>query len=312
MKVYAIAATGTGGHVFPALVVANALLARGDKVIWFGKTNGIELNFIKGIEHIPLTVAPVVGKQGKVRRILNLLLVIPKVINKMQEHNVDAFIGFGGYVAVPVGIAAKLIGKNCFIHEQNAIAGRANRLLKLWAKKIFTGFPGVLESSKTIFTGNPIRYNKVWLAPSNVLVLGGSLGAKAINQIMKEVAESSLEVNYRIIAGKANYAALGQLCRNCKNIEIFDFVEDMAAMYSWADAVIARSGALTISEVNSFSLPMLLIPLPSSADNHQLYNAMHAGFGATVVEQFNISSSSVLDWLKNGPKGAVDQIISEI
>lgn len=309
MTVYLIAATGTGGHIFPALSVARALVRRGDKVIWLGSSGGFEADYCKDFDYLPLDVGPVIGKSGKIIRLMKLFLSIPKVISFIKLHRVNKVIVFGGYISVPSGFAAFIARKPLFVQEQNALAGRANKLIKPFAHKIFTSYPKVLSSKRTYLLGNPLRYKKTWVRPSKVLVMGGSLGSLALIKIMKEVVSKVDDIDFKFIVGKNKM--LNELS-GIGNVECFDFVDDMAGLYDWADAVVARAGALTISEIKEFGLPALLLPLPSSADNHQYWNAVYAGSGFVFFEERMVKVSDILRWLEKGGNSAVDSIVSYI
>lgn len=303
MANFAIAATGTGGHVYPAYALAQGLELRGDKVVWFGKVDGLESGYAK--EHVALAVSPVVGTKNKLMRVLGILKVIPKVCRNLR--GIDKVIVFGGYVSVPVGIAALIMRKELIIQEQNAFPGRANRLLFPFASKVFVGFNGAFRGNKVIVTGNPLRFSREWQKPRNILVLGGSLGSAKIYDVILDCAKDVPECSFRVVSGLVNSVEQKSL----QNVELLEYCEDMDRLYSWADVVISRAGALTISESIEYGLPMLLVPLGTAADNHQEFNARAAHVATTVLER-DFSSLLVKRWLLGGPSSAVSRILSKI
>lgn len=301
---YAVAAAGTGGHIYPALAVARELESRGKRVFWFGTPGGLEASYANN--HIPLKATPVVGLTGKLMRILNLLKIMPQVVKHLRHNKIKKVIVFGGYISVPVGLAASLLGLELYIQEQNAIAGRANRLLFPFAKKVFVAYPRVFCGKKVLLTGNPLRFRNNWRVPKKVLVMGGSLGANSLYAKIVEFAKNLPEYQFRVISGMVNGAKAG----DSENVEIVGFSDDISAMYNWADVVIARSGALTISEAGLFGLPMLLVPLASSADNHQYYNALYSN--ASMVSESVFTFAVLSEWLANGSSTALDKIMAVI
>lgn len=311
MTVYAIAATGTGGHIFPALSVARALHSQGHDIVWFGSENGLEAKYLKGFHYVPLACGPVVGNSGQFSRIVDLLKCVPKVQEQFMRYSIEKTIVFGGYVSIPVGLAARGTKTRLFLHEQNAKPGRANKMMMPLAEKAFTAFPGVFEgrADKEVVTGNPLMFKPEWQQPNNILVFGGSLGSGLLNQIMQGVAKNS-QANFRIIVGSRNMQEAAAKYADLSNVEVFDFIEDMHSEYQWADAVISRAGALTIAEAQAMGLPMLLIPFAKAADNHQEFNAMSVIGRSEVILESDISEVAILNWIKNGPKSALERILA--
>ena len=318
-----IMAGGTGGHVFPALAVADTLRTRGVQIEWLGTPRGIENTLVPeasiALHHIQIS-----GVRG--RGILGLLkspfLVVFAVIQAffiIKKIKPNVVIGFGGFASGPGGVAAKLLGIPLVIHEQNAIAGTTNRLLAKIANRVLVAFDGAFVSGVTNSTtvGNPVRKAIANVAepsvryenrkqnilsqpsPLNLLILGGSLGAKAINELVPE-ALAKLPLNSRPNvwhqSGKNHIeATIALYMQHQINAKVDAFVEDMAAAYTWADLVVCRAGALTVSEIMAAGLAALLIPLPTAIDDHQTYNAAiltHANAGMAIAQQ-NLSAEKL-------------------
>ena len=304
---YAIAATGTGGHIFPALAVARALHAKGHDIVWFGVRDGLELNYMQGFEHVALESGNNSG--GQVSKLIDAFKNVPKVQEKFMRYNIQKTIVFGGFVSVPVGLSAKATKTQLFLHEQNAKAGKANKMLLPLCDRAFTAYPGVFDSNKVVITGNPLRFNKPWAQPENVLVLGGSLGSGFLNEVMHGVVVSAAKTKFKLLVGAAHYESAKAKYTGLENVEVQAFVEDMHALYDWADAVISRAGAITIAEAAMFNLPNLLIPMPNSADNHQFINAMSAGANTECIVEAECNAGKIVNWLNSGPKSALDKIL---
>lgn len=292
VKSVVVMAGGTGGHVFPALAVAEALRARGVAIHWLGTRAGIEAELVPG-RKFDITYLDVSGVRGQgVKRLLlapfKILLAVLKAMQALKAVRADVVIGLGGYVTGPGGVAARLLGKPLLVHEQNAIAGFTNRQLSHLATQVLEAFPGAFApADKVVCVGNPVRAEIAALpAPAErftdrrgalrVLVLGGSQGAVALNELVPEAlaklaGRHDLQIRHQ--AGKKNadkararYAALGL------NADVLPFIDDMAAIYAWADVVVCRSGALTVSEIACAGVASVLIPYPFAVDDHQTAN----------------------------------------
>ncbi len=296
-----IMAGGTGGHVFPALACAREFKARGYSVHWLGTPRGIE-NELVPAAGLPLHLIDVSGLRGKGKlsllkapfQLLKALLQARKVLRELQPVCV---LGMGGYVTGPGGLAARMSGAPLIIHEQNAVAGTANRSLAPFASRVCEAFPDTFGASdKRRTTGNPVREELFLETPrdalgkrrARLLVLGGSLGAEPLNKLLPEAlalvaAELRPEVFHQ--AGKQHdgvtterYAAAGV------EAQVAPFIKDMARAYAWADLVVCRAGALTVSELAAAGLPSFLLPLPHAIDDHQTHNAGYlAREGAAVL-----------------------------
>lgn len=287
-----IMAGGTGGHVFPALSVAGVLSERGVDVHWLGTAAGIEARLVPAA-NIPLHCLNMAGVRGKnpIFRIAALFKAGTAVLQSMRLlRKIKPFcvIGLGGYASGPGGLAAKILGIPVLIHEQNAVAGTTNRVLAKLARRCLTGYPISLGGAKSCYIGNPVRAEIANIAAPEqrlsgrdqgirVLVLGGSLGAKAINDCMVNawpLLSGLTGVQLWHQTGRAHegvvreaYQAIGA------EVRADAFIDDMAEAYSWADVVICRAGALTVAELAAAGLPAILIPLPHAIDDHQRANA---------------------------------------
>ena len=311
-KTIMIMAGGTGGHIFPALAVAHAMKDAGWRVVWLGNPEGMEARLVPqhGFEMVNLKFAALRGK-GILRKLLlpvNLLKGFWQAQKAIRQVQPDVVLGMGGYITFPGGMMASLLGKPLVIHEQNSVAGLANRVLAGVADRIVTGFPDVLN--KGIWAGNPVRPEIAKIAPPaerfaertgalRVLVIGGSLGAQALNEMVPKgmalLAESEQPQivhqagEKHIEALKANYAAVG-VQAHCVS-----FIEDMAGAYEWADLVICRAGALTVAELAATGVASILVPFPHAVDDHQTGNAkflVNVG-GAFLLPQTELTPESI-------------------
>jgi UDP-N-acetylglucosamine--N-acetylmuramyl-(pentapeptide) pyrophosphoryl-undecaprenol N-acetylglucosamine transferase len=308
-----VMAGGTGGHVFPALAVAEELRARGHDIHWLGTARGIETRLIPAA-NIPLHLIKVEGVRGRgvtglFKAPFLISYALGQALKLIRSVNPDVVVGFGGFASGPGGMAAKMLGKPLVIHEQNAVAGTTNRMLAKVATKVLAAFPNAFASplnESVQVVGNPVRnsiHNLATIsvryrerteknAPMQLLVLGGSLGAKAINELIPEaIARLPLELRPQIWhqTGKNHADATTVLYKQHQvRAKVDAFIEDMAAAYAWADMVICRAGALTVSELMAAGVASVLIPLPSAIDDHQTYNAKHlsdVGAGISLVQK---------------------------
>jgi len=288
-------AGGTGGHVYPALAVASELLSRGYRVEWVGTDRGLEHRVVPaaGIE---LHCLPMRGIRGKsvVHKLLGVLFLAVAALEALvlvMRLGPRCVVGMGGYAAGPAGVAAWLLRKPLIIHEQNAVAGTTNRMLAPLAKKIVTGFPGAFKTGvKFEVPGNPVRRDLVEAAasasydydgsrPLRLLVLGGSLGAQPINELVPDVLRKILAEGANIEVwhqtGEAHVDGVreqyGSLLQH--GVRVAPFIEAMHEAYAWADIVLCRAGALTVAELAVMWRPAILVPLPHAIDDHQSANA---------------------------------------
>ncbi|HSC68870.1 MAG TPA: undecaprenyldiphospho-muramoylpentapeptide beta-N-acetylglucosaminyltransferase [Cellvibrio sp.] len=306
-----IMAGGTGGHVFPALAVAEELRARGANVNWLGTGRGIENRLVPAAD-IPLHLIKVEGVRGRgiiglVKAPFLILYALLQALSVIRQVKPTVVLGFGGFASGPGGLAAKLSGTPLVIHEQNAVAGTTNRLLAKIATKVLAAFPNAFPNAAgEQVVGNPVRNQIKHLAnprdrylgreqqklPLQLLVVGGSLGAKAINELIPQaLAELPSESRPSIWhqTGRGHIEATTALYMQSQvKAKVTEFIDDMAAAYAWADLVICRAGALTVSELMAAGVASALIPLPSAIDDHQTFNAKNlsdAGAGIALVQK---------------------------
>jgi UDP-N-acetylglucosamine--N-acetylmuramyl-(pentapeptide) pyrophosphoryl-undecaprenol N-acetylglucosamine transferase len=298
-----IMAGGTGGHVFPALAVADHLRALGWRVVWLGARTGMEATLVPkhGYEMAWVRFSGLRGKglAAKLLLPLNLLVAFWQALRALRTQRPDVVLGMGGYIAFPGGMMAALLGRPLAIHEQNSVAGLANRVLAGVADHVLVAFPDALRNAT--FVGNPVREAIARIAPPaerfagrngplRILVVGGSLGAAALNDIVPK-ALAQLPADVRPIVThqsgakhvdelRANYARAGV------EANAVAFIDDMARAYADADLVICRAGATTVAELAAAGVAAILVPFPFAVDDHQTTNARYlADAGAGVLVQ---------------------------
>lgn len=289
-----IMAGGTGGHVFPGLAVAKYLRDKGVDVHWLGTQLGLEARVVPS-ENIPLHFISIGGVRGKNMKTLfaapfRIMLALTQAMRILSQLKPDVVIGLGGFVSGPGGVASWLLRYPLIIHEQNAKAGLTNQWLKKLSQKVFTGFPNVFPGQARVeVIGNPVRAEMAKLLPPaerlpqrrgglRLLVLGGSLGAQAINEIvprciarLKAEGVSDIEIYHQtgIKHDAVTAAAYRQLEIDAK---VVSFITEMDQAYAWADIVLCRAGALTIAELCAVGLGAILVPFPHAVDDHQTVN----------------------------------------
>ena len=316
-----IMAGGTGGHVFPALAVAEYLIEHDWQVSWLGTHKGLESRVIPehGIAIDWLSVAGVRGK-GVIAKIWAFFMLFKacfQAVKILHTRKPDVVLGMGGFVAGPGGLMAKFLGIPLVIHEQNRVPGTTNRFLARIANQVLEAFPSSFEHhTKAKFTGNPLRKkflnvarNKQQRVESEIrlLIVGGSQGAQILNEIVPEAIFQfkKIDPKHRLVKVKhqTGVAMLSQVDERYKELDIDSeasaFIQDMVAVYDWADLVICRAGAMTVSEVAAMGLPAIFIPLPSAIDDHQSANACYltdAGAGL-MLRQNNLNPLSLAEYI---------------
>jgi len=283
-------AGGTGGHVFPALAVAQALQKRGISVYWVGTQRGMESHIVPaaGIDIFYINISGL-RKNGLLNLLFapfKIIFALAQVIQILRKCRPAAVIGMGGFVTGPGGIAAWLLRIPLLIHEQNAIAGLTNRWLARFADIVMQAFPNTFESRyQAVYTGNPLRADILAIIPQQknynilkVLIIGGSLGAKILNDTVPKALQSiedkadKFEIWHQV--GQSHASAMQEAYQHSPfTTRVSPFIENMAAAYQWADVVICRAGALTISELAQTGTPSILVPYPFAVDDHQTRNA---------------------------------------
>jgi len=312
-----IMAGGTGGHVFPALAVADAMRDAGWRVVWLGARSGMEATLVpsRGYEMAWVRFAGLRGKglAAKLLLPLNLLVAFWQSARAIFARRPDVVLGMGGYISFPGGMMASLLNRPLAIHEQNSISGLANKALAHLADRVLVAFPGALARGELV--GNPVRAEIARLAPPEerfrarsgplrVLVVGGSLGAAALNDtVPRALALVPADVRPRVVhqSGakhidqlRASYAAAGVAAT------LVPFIEDMATAYAEADLVVCRAGATTIAELAAAGAASLLVPFPFAVDDHQTSNARYlADRGAAIlVQQRDLSPEGLAELLR--------------
>jgi UDP-N-acetylglucosamine--N-acetylmuramyl-(pentapeptide) pyrophosphoryl-undecaprenol N-acetylglucosamine transferase len=319
-----VMAGGTGGHVFPGLAVAHLMQAWGWKVVWLGNPAGMEATLVPkhGIEMEYVRFGGVRGKGLKTKLMLpvNLLRACAQSLSALRRVKPDVVLGMGGYITFPAGLMTALSGRPLVLHEQNSIAGLANKVLAKVARRVLVAFPNALPHAE--WTGNPIREELARALPPkaryaqrsgplNVLVVGGSLGASALNEVVPR-ALAKLKPSERphivhqagakhIEALKANYAEAGLLDAGAveTSVQLVPFIDDMTSAYANADLVICRSGAMTVAEIAAVGVAAFFVPFPYAVDDHQTTNAAFlADHGAALlVQQRDLSADGLASWL---------------
>lgn len=291
VKRVVIMAGGTGGHIYPALACAQSFKDKGLDVQWLGSKGGMEESLVPkyDIELHSLSIKGVRGKGalGLLAAPFRILHAIGQAVAVLQKIKPDVVLGMGGFVAGPGGVAARLLGIPLAIHEQNAVAGTTNKLLSKLSSVRLQAFDGALSNAVSV--GNPIRNDileqRVRVSrsgtarPLRLLVVGGSLGAQAINDVMPEVLaewpfSQRLDVWHQ--TGIRNFEAVSELYKEAKvDARVEAYLDNMDQAYYWADIVLCRAGAMTVSELAVAGLPSILVPYPHAIDDHQTANARY-------------------------------------
>jgi len=325
-KTVLIMAGGTGGHIFPGLAVAQALRARGWRVHWLGTPGSMESRIVppQGFAFEAIDFSGVRGKGLTTLALLplRLLRAFWQALAVVRRVRPDVVLGMGGYVTFPGGMMAVLAGKPLVLHEQNSVAGLANKVLAGVADRIFTAFPSVLKKGQWV--GNPLR--EAFLAqpepavrfagrsgPLRLLVVGGSLGAKALNEIVPQALALIPEAERpqvthqsgaaQIDALRAHYAAAGV------QATLTPFIDDTASAFAQADVVVCRAGASTVTELAAVGAAAVFVPFPAAVDDHQTTNAqflVQAG-GGWLVQQRDLTPGGLAQMLQNMERSALVQ-----
>ncbi len=336
MKRVTIMAGGTGGHIFPGLAVAQALKKRGVAVDWLGARGGMEVELVAARD-IPVTAVDISGLRGKgLMRLLALPWQLARAVwqsaralkKTAPDASGHAVLSMGGYVAAPGGVAARFLNRPLVVHEQNSVLGLTNRTLARWASQVLTGFE-LPQMPQARWVGNPVRESILAVGqararagyrssdtattgeadrPTRLLILGGSQGAQALNtrlpkHLLNAMRTGKLEVRHQCGRNKLEttqkaYAEAGLGEGEQEHLRIEPFIADMAEAYGWADAVVARAGALSMAEIQAAALPALYVPFPHAVDDHQRRNAEYAlTHGAALMWEENQDEALLRDEL---------------
>ncbi len=314
-----IMAGGTGGHIFPALAVAEYLRAQGWNAVWLGVRGGMEERLIppRGYSMASVRFAGVRGKGILAAALLplNLLIAFWQSARAIFAHRPDVVLGMGGYVSFPGAMMASFLNRPLAIHEQNSVAGLANRVLAKLADRVLTTFPNAFgESTAVIWTGNPVREEIVAMAPPEnryaaragqlrVLVAGGSQGAEVLNTVVPEALAllapaARPRVTHQAGAGRDD-AVRNRYRERGISAEVVAFIDDIAARYAETDVIVCRAGATTVAEIAAAGIASLLVPYPHSVDDHQTINARFlADRGAALlIPQADLTAQRLADVL---------------
>ncbi|WP_462164610.1 undecaprenyldiphospho-muramoylpentapeptide beta-N-acetylglucosaminyltransferase [Pseudoalteromonas xiamenensis] len=307
-----VVAGGTGGHIFPGIAVAETLKHAGWTVSWIGTADRMEADVVPK-HHIEIDFIEVKGVRGNgLKRLLSAPWMVTKAIKDaitvIKKRQPDVILAMGGYVTGPVGVAAKLLGIPLVIHEQNAVAGFSNRCLSRIASKVLAAFPGAFSGAEVV--GNPVRASVVKLSPKEaigalkVLVVGGSLGAQVFNDVLPEAFKTLSELGEIQVRHQTGRNNLSKVQSSYDTIglsaQVDEFISDMDAAYDWADIVICRAGALTVSEIAAAGKLALFVPYPYAVDDHQTANAKFLvdGGAAHLIAQKDFNKESIVALLR--------------
>jgi UDP-N-acetylglucosamine--N-acetylmuramyl-(pentapeptide) pyrophosphoryl-undecaprenol N-acetylglucosamine transferase len=308
-----IAAGGTGGHVFPGLAVADYVKKEGLQVEWLGGETGLEQKLVTG--RYPLHTLPMIAFRGsgvlhKLKAVGGLCRAFLQARRILRRRNACVVLVMGGYVSAPVGLAAKSLGIPLILHEQNAISGMANRYLSALAAQIFEAFPNTYSASdKVVHSGNPLResfYTEPAISERDetmrILVMGGSQGAQSINEVVAQTIPQlpSEHVAWWHQTGAANYERYQAAYVGQPHVRCEAFIDDTAEAFAWADLVISRAGALSVSEIAASGVGSILIPFPYAVDDHQYHNAKHleALSAALIVRQKDLTAELLIQQIR--------------
>ena len=313
MSTLMIMAGGTGGHVYPAMAVADYLKQQGWRIVWLATEGGMENRLIAGKPY-DVSVIRMRGVRGKglLRKLaapFQVLFACLQSVSVMRRHQPNVVLGMGGFAAFPGGLVAWLAGRPLVIHEQNSIAGLTNRVLSKFATRVLAAFPSAF-GDKAVLVGNPVRADIAAVAepavrfsdrsgPLRVLVVGGSLGAQALNATVPQALALLPESDRPVVVHQAGEKHIAELDANYQQAgvkaETRAFIDNMAELYGWADLVICRAGALTIAELAAAGVASVLVPFPHAVDDHQTYNARYlsANGAAVQIQQPNLNAEGL-------------------
>ena len=320
-----VMAGGTGGHVFPALAVAQRLREQGAHVQWLGSRGGMEQSLVPkyGFEFNEIAIRGLrgnglIGWLQAPWRIFSATRAAARVLRKMRANVV---LGMGGFASGPGGLAAWLTRRPLIIHEQNAIAGLTNRILARFSVRVLEAFPGSFTASmNALHTGNPVRDAIAELSQDrardaktdnsddtclHLLVLGGSQGAQALNEVVPQAlmqVRDELNIEVRHQAGARNLQSVEHIYQELGlAVQPLAFIDDMAASYRWADLVVCRAGAMTVAELAAAGVAAILVPYPHAVDDHQTANARYLSdtHAAVLLPQVQLSVASLTELLIN-------------
>lgn len=315
-------AGGTGGHVFPALAVAQQMRDQGLTVHWLGTHAGLEARLIPqagfAIEFISIKGLRGKNALGWILAPLRILLAVSQAVQICMRIKPNVVLGMGGFVTGPGGIASWVLGKPLVIHEQNAIPGMTNRWLSRLAKRVLEAFPDSFtqQQGKVYHTGNPVRASILKLrkpeqrygertGPTRVLIIGGSLGAQALNECVPAALALLDKVSRPQVWHQCGrdklYSTQQAYAAHQVEVQLVEFIDDMDAAYDWADIMICRAGAMTVSEISTVGIAAVLVPYPHAVDDHQTANALYLtqSGAAVLIQQVELTPQRLADELSS-------------
>lgn len=317
LKRVLIMAGGTGGHVFPALAIAKKLMDEGCQILWLGTRGRMEEQLVPkygiDIEYIDVKGIRKNGVRTKLSAPFMVLKAVIQAKRVIKKFKPQVVLGMGGYASGPGGVAAYLKGIPVVLHEQNAKAGLTNRLLFKIAKRALLGFPGAFTGSKVTVVGNPVRESIVklnelvrdfTLNPLKISIIGGSLGARALNEIVPKALMNFKSDSIKVVhqCGKGNSENVKKAYQKAAfDVSVSDFVDDMDDLYKNTDLIICRAGALTVAEVTCAGVPAIFVPLPTAVDDHQYKNAsfVQKEGGAVIFRQHELTSEILFNTIND-------------
>ena len=315
-KKIAIFAAGTGGHVYPGLSIAKELVRNDISILWIGTENGIEKKIV-GNTNIPIKYINFSGIRGKglfayINLPVKLIVATLQAMKILREYDASVVLSMGGYISFPCSIASFFLRIPIIIHEQNIIFGMTNNILRFFSTTILLGFPMRNKSNKYKFLGNPTRYeNKKIIKKTprgnvfNILVVGGSLGAKIFNEVvpkaifsLKKITDYKINIIHQ--TGKTYKIAQVQYNNFSVNIDLREYIDSMKEAYDWCDIVVCRGGAITITEIMNLGLASIIVPYPHAVDDHQRKNCdyLENNNAAIVINQKNFTHENLTSVLK--------------
>ena len=328
-KKIVIFAAGTGGHIYPGISIAKKIIQNNVSVVWIGTKKGIE-NKIVSKEKIPIEHINFSGIRGKgyleyLKLPFYLLKAIIEAVVVIRKHKPDLALSMGGYIGFPCGLAAYLLRVPIIIHEQNIIFGMSNNVLRHISKKVILGLPMNLCQKKYKYLGNPCRFENSKIKKRinnkkfNILIVGGSLGAKIFNEIvpqaihsLKKMTDKEIDIIHQ--TGKTYKIAADQYKSIGIDVDVREYIESIKEAYEWCDIVICRGGAITISEIMNLGKASIIVPYPYATDNHQMKNSKYLqnNNAAIIINQKNFTkdylASLIISFIDN-PK--IKEALSE-
>lgn len=315
-----IVAGGTGGHIFPALVIAKAFQEKDIDIQWLGSKVGLERDLVS--PHFPVTFVNVnaIRRNGFLAKLLapfRILQATLQALCAIRTLKPDLVLGMGGFVAGPAGVAAKLLRIPLVIHEQNSVAGVTNRILARLANAVLSGFPNAFPTRvRATVVGNPVRPEIAQInapaerlrdrdGPLRVFVLGGSQGARAINHLMVDVLKTfpnADQIDLWHQTGKLDHQKIKAAYADVHaTVKTQAFIDDIAQAYAWADVMVCRSGALTVAELSAAGVASILIPFPFAVDDHQYFNGKYLAdnSAAMIVRQQDMTVEHLSELLQS-------------